>query len=147
MSRHIVFCLCPGLPLFCIASALEVLRHANRFAGEDSYRWSLLCEADQPVQDGNGIWWHPSANIDTVEPPDLALVVAGFEAAHLDQPRLGAWLAAQARAGRSVGGISNGAFLLARKGLHVLQERLIRYASVFLSAPDPIGQVVALACV
>jgi len=117
MNRHIVLCLCPRVPLFCVAAALDVLRHANRFSASDFYRWTFLCEDDQPLQDSNGIWLRPGANIGDVDPPDLAFIVAGFDAARMQQPQLCAWLARQARTGCRVGGISNGAFLLAASGL------------------------------
>ncbi len=138
MSRHVVFGLCPGLPLFCLASALEVLRHANRFAGESTYRWTLLCENDHPLQDGNGIWWYPGAGIETVEPADLAFIVAGFDAAHLELPQLSDWLVTEARAGCSVGGISNGAFLLAQSGLldeHAATTHWEDFESFYLNFP------------
>jgi len=117
MNRQITFCLCPGVPLFCIASALDVLRHANRFAAEEFYRWTFLCENNQPVQDGNGLWLYPGKNIADAGPPDLAFIVAGFDASQIKQPQLCAWLTRQAHAGRKIGGISNGAFLLAASGL------------------------------
>jgi len=117
MNRQITFCLCPGVPLFCIASALDVLRHANRFAAEEFYRWTFLCENNQPVQDGNGLWLYPGQDIADAGPPDLAFILAGFDASQLKQPQLCAWLTRQAHAGRKIGGISNGAFLLAASGL------------------------------
>ena len=117
INNHIVFCLCPGVPLFCIASALDVLRHANRFAGSKVYQWTLICEDNQPIQDGNGLWFYPGKTIDQVEPPEIAFIVAGFDASQIKQPQLCQWLSDQADAGRKVGGISNGAFLLAEKGL------------------------------
>jgi len=117
MKRQITFCLCPGVPLFCIASALDVLRHANRFATEEFYRWTFLCENNQPVQDGNGLWLYPGQDIADAARPDLAFIVAGFDASQIKQPQLCAWLSRQARAGRKIGGISNGAFLLATSGL------------------------------
>ena len=138
MSRHIVFCLCPGLPLFCLASALEVLRHANRFAGEKTYRWTLLCENDRPVQDGNGIWWNPGTSIDEADPADVAFIVAGFDAGHLDLPQIGTWLGSQARAGRSIGGLSNGAFILAQQGLldeHAATTHWEDFESFYLNFP------------
>ncbi len=138
MRRHVVFCLCPGLPLFCLASALEVLRHANRFASNTAYRWTLLCENDRPVQDGNEIWWHPGASIDHVETADLAFIVAGFDAGHVDSPRLVDWLGTQAREGRMIGGLSNGAFILARRGLlddHAATTHWEDFESFYLSFP------------
>ena len=138
MARHVAFALCPGLPLFCLASALEVLRHANRFAGETAYHWTLLCENDRPLQDGNGIWWYPGASIDSVEDADFAFIVAGFDAAHLELPQLGNWIIHQARRGGAVGGISNGAFILARLGLldeHAATTHFEDFESFYLNFP------------
>lgn len=117
MTRRIAFCLCPGLPLLCIASAIEVLRHANRFRGTKYYRWNFLSEDDRPVADSNGLLWHPDRRIDQAEPPDLGFIVAGPDASGLDQPRLCRWLARQSAAGGAIGGISHGAFLLAANGM------------------------------
>jgi transcriptional regulator GlxA family with amidase domain len=113
-SCHITFCLCPGFPLFCIASALEVLRHANRFTADRFYTWSLLCEDDEPIQDSNNLWLSPSTTIEKAVPSDMVFVVAGFEPTKIETPNIAAWLKKQASAGRIVGGISNGGFLLAQ---------------------------------
>ncbi len=116
-SRHITFCLCPGFPLFCIASALEVLRHANRFVEEPVYSWSFLCEDNKPIQSNNGLFLVPDTKIKNAKTPDMAFVIAGFNPSELEVPNLQDWLCKQASAGCSIGGISNGAFLLARAKL------------------------------
>jgi len=116
-SRHITFCLCPGFPLFCIASALEVLRHANRFWQDSFYSWSFLCEDNQPIQSNNGLWLVPNTEIESARTPDIAFVIAGFNPSQLKVPKLTNWLQAQASAGHTIGGISNGAFLLAQAKL------------------------------
>jgi len=113
-SRHITFCLCPGFPLFCIASALEVLRHANRFEQEPFYSWSFLCEDDKPIQSNNGLWLVPDTKIENASPTDMAFVIAGFDPTKLEVPKLKNWLREQASSGRKIGGISNGAFILAQ---------------------------------
>jgi AraC family carnitine catabolism transcriptional activator len=117
MTQRITLCLCPGFPLYSVAAALDVMRHANRFAATEFYRWTFLSEDDQAVTDSNGISLPPGSNIANAPPCDLAFIVAGFDASQIGQPRLCAWLSKQARAGRIVGGISNGAFLLAATGL------------------------------
>ena len=116
-SRHITFCLCPGFPLFCIASALEVLRHANRFEQEPFYSWSFLCEDDKPIQSNNGLWLVPDTKIENASPTDMAFVIAGFDPTKLEVPKLKNWLREQASSGRKIGGISNGAFVLAQTGI------------------------------
>ena len=117
MSRRIAFCLCPGFPLFSLAAALDVLRHANRFAAREHYRWVILSDTDQPVSDGNGIPLTPGDTLAAADDFDFAFIVAGFDASQIRQPRLGNWLTRQARSGCILGGISNGAFLLAAAGL------------------------------
>jgi AraC family carnitine catabolism transcriptional activator len=117
MTRRIALCLCPGFPLYSVAAALDVMRHANRFAGKKYYRWTFLSEDDEAVTDSNGISLSPGSDVADTGAFDLAFIVAGFDASQIAQPRLCAWLAKQARAGRIVGGISNGAFTLARTGL------------------------------
>ena len=114
---HLAFCLCPGLPLFGLVSALEVLRHANRLGGQDVYHWSFVAEEDEGVLDSNGLWLHPSTRIDTAKDADMSFVVAGFEAWDLAMPRLSKWLNNQARRNAVLGGISNGSFVLAEMGL------------------------------
>jgi AraC family carnitine catabolism transcriptional activator len=117
MTRRIAFCLCPGFPLFSLASALDVLRHANRFAGHEYYSWQMLSENDRTVADGNGIPLPPNAELDAAGRADFAFIVAGFDASQIRQPRLRRWLVERARDDCIVGGISNGAFLLAVAGL------------------------------
>ena len=116
MPRTIAFCLCPGFSLFSVASALDVLRHANRFAARKHYRWAFFGEDGRPVIDNNGLPF-PCGNIAEAGRPDVAFVVAGFDAGQISQPRIGSWLQKQARAGCSIGGIANGAFVLAAAGL------------------------------
>jgi transcriptional regulator GlxA family with amidase domain len=116
-QRHFTFCLCPGFPIFGIASGLEVLRHANRFSEKPVYSWSFLCEDDKPIQDSNGLWLHPDTSINKAGNSDVSLVVAGFNPTVIRAPKMLKWLEQQARAGKFVGAITNGAFLLAQSGL------------------------------
>lgn len=117
MSRRIAFCLCPGFPLLSLAAALDVLRHANRFSARDHYQWLILSETDQAVTDGNGIPVSPDSRLDAAGYVDFAFIIAGLDASQIRQPHLGAWLTRQARSGCIIGGISNGAFLLAAADL------------------------------
>ncbi|MEM7562682.1 MAG: GlxA family transcriptional regulator [Pseudomonadota bacterium] len=100
-----------------MASALEVLRHANRFHGKVYYHWSFLCENDQPIVDSSGLPHAPTTRIRDIRQCDQAFIVAGFDASQLELPTLRNWLNLQAQNGASIGGISNGAFLLASIGL------------------------------
>ncbi|HPQ97108.1 MAG: helix-turn-helix domain-containing protein [Thiothrix sp.] len=116
-TLHISFCLCTGLPMFALVSALEVLRHANRMSGQDAYRWSFLTEADTVVEDSNGLVLQPGLRLQEATRTDRVFVVAGFGAWELQVPQLQTWLRQQARRGVALGGISNGSFVLAQAGL------------------------------
>ena len=116
-TRRLSFCLCPGFSLFSLGSALDVLRHANRFTDGEFYGWQLLCETGNRVADGNGLALPVDGNFDDAGPCDIAFVVAGFDAGQLRQQKMLAWLNRQAQHGNRLGGISNGAFVLAEAGL------------------------------
>ena len=115
-SRHIAFCLYPQHPLFSIACALEVLRHANRRLGEDTYTWSFVSEDDQPVYDSNGLPHGPTQSLDALKTDDFFLV-AGLDIDAIESPRVSDWLRSRSSTLSNIGGICNGGFLLARTGL------------------------------
>lgn len=117
MSRGIVICLCPGYSLFSLGSALDVMRHANRFAGENYYRWQILAEDDRAVADGNGIAVDPTATLADTRSVDRAFILAGVDAGRFAGGGLCDWMVKQAGRGAVIGGISNGAFPLAARGL------------------------------
>jgi transcriptional regulator GlxA family with amidase domain len=116
-TRLLTFCLCPSLPLFVLASAIEVLRHANRLGGREFYRWVFLTDHDEEVSGSNGMLLQPTARVADAANADMAFVVAGFEAWDLRAPRLAGWVSDQAARGAVVGGVSNGGFVLAGWGL------------------------------
>ena len=117
MPRQVTFCLCPGFSLFSIASALDVFRHANRFLRQDYYHWQILSETDSAVADSNGIPFTPDCRVVDATHGELAFIVAGFDASQIQQPILCQWLTEQTHSECIIGGISNGAFLLAASGL------------------------------
>ena len=91
-SCHVTFCLCPGYPLFCVASALEVLRHANRYCEIPFFSWTILCEGDEALVSSNGIRISPTVAVDTARIPDIAVVVAGFEPMEIEVPQIDKWI-------------------------------------------------------
>ncbi len=117
IPRHLTFCLLPRLPLFGLVSALEVLRHANRMAASEVYSWSFLTESGDGVQGSNGMWLQPSSSVKKAGDAQMVFVVAGFEPWAFELPKLGTWMKRQAGQGATLGGISNGGFLLASLGL------------------------------
>ncbi len=114
---HIVFCLFPGHPLFCLASALDVLRHANRKSGKTVYRWSIVTEDNQIVTGSNNLPINPTAKVNELANVDRVFLVAGFYPEKLRAPNIANWLRKNATDDMPIGGLSNGAFVLAYYGL------------------------------
>ena len=103
--------------MFCLASALDVLRHANRKMGKTIYQWTFLTENNDTIVDSSGLPHNPTSTPDTIENADRIFLVAGFCPEDLDSPNILGWLKQQARRNTIIGGMSNGAFLLASSGL------------------------------
>lgn len=111
-----VLLLTEGFPLFAMAGVLEVYRHANRFAPAD-YATRVATVGGVAVRASNGVLIQPDDDIADAAEPDSVMVVAGFDAESLDDSHLLTPLRRLARRGVLMGGISNGAFVLARAGL------------------------------
>jgi AraC family carnitine catabolism transcriptional activator len=102
--------------MFVLVSAIEVLRHANRLGGRETYRWAFVTEDDKGVLGSNGMLLQPTAGVGEALATDMVFVVAGFAAWDLQLPRLGKWIGRNGP-GTTLGGISNGGFVLAEHGL------------------------------
>jgi AraC family transcriptional regulator, glycine betaine-responsive activator len=111
------FALVEGFSMMSLTAAIEPLRAANRLAGRDAYRWRLLGPDGGPVRASNGIPIAVDAPLDGAG-NDAALIVCAGLVTEPRQARLyHAALRRAARAGRDVGALSTGAFVLARAGL------------------------------
>ncbi|MBZ0161637.1 MAG: GlxA family transcriptional regulator [Notoacmeibacter sp.] len=122
--RTFTFLLYPRFSMLCFASAIEQLRVANRLLGEQAYLWRLVTKNGEDAEASNGITFsahhsmkHERELIRNGEKPDYFFVVAslGFERFH--DPEINYGLQMIERQGVSIGGISNGAWILADAGL------------------------------
>ncbi len=122
--RTFTFLLYPRFSMLCFASAIEQLRVANRMYGEDIYDWRLVTKNGDDAQASNGITFpvHHSMKAErelvrTGAGPDYFFVIAslGFENFH--DPEINYGLQLLERQGVSIGGISNGAWIMADAGL------------------------------
>ena len=113
--QRLAFMLVPGFSAMAFFSALEPLRIANRLAGNQFYAWTIHAPDSDHAVASNGM----ELRADRALPDQFeALVVcAGFNP--LDRGRAGllglvrrSW-----RAGRRVGAIDTGAFVLAEAGI------------------------------
>ena len=111
------FYLVPAFPMMAFAAAIEPLRSANRLRGEPLFDWRLYSRDGAPVQASNGVDISVHGVLDDVAVVDLLLVCAGTRDAGAGDTGLIRWLRASTRRGVAIGGISLGAYALARAGL------------------------------
>ena len=115
--RRVGFLLLPDFPLMSYASAIEPLRAANVLAGETLYRWSHLTMDGQPARASVGLEIAPDLSLEAARDLDALFVCAGRNPAAFDHKPTFAKLRALAASGVEIGGMSGGAFILARAGL------------------------------
>jgi len=111
------FFLVPEFPMMAFASAIEPLRSANRLRGEKLFDWRLYSRDGRPVRASNCVDIAVHGPIDEGASLDLVLVCAGTRDAGPGDAVVAKWLRGLARRGTTVGGISLGAYVLARAGL------------------------------
>lgn len=112
------FLLIPGFSLLAYASTVEPLRAANRLAGRELYRWRHAAPGDQPALASNGAAILPDLKFGAdVRPLEVFFVCASGNPATFNDRKTFAWLRRLARQRIALGGISGGAFVLAKAGL------------------------------
>lgn len=103
--------------MMAFASAIEPLRSANRLRREKLFDWQLYSRDGSPVRASNGVDITVHGALDDGIAVDLLLVCAGTRDAGAGDAAVAKWLRALARRGKAIGGISLGAYVLARAGL------------------------------
>jgi len=111
------FFLIPNFSMMAFAATLEPLRSANRVKGKPLYRWHLFSRDGEPVEASNGIEFAVEGSIDTPPAVDMMLVCAGLNPESYDNKKVFGWLRRLARSGMTLGGMSTGAYVLAKAGL------------------------------
>lgn len=116
---EIGFLLVPGFPLMSLSSALDVIRHANLYAGYSRYRYRTYAPDGGLVKAGNNLEIQAGAGLEESATPGLVFVCAGSDMAESDagHARTHAWLRRLSSRGVPLGGISAGSYILARAGL------------------------------
>ncbi len=115
--RKIGFLLVKNFPLMSFAAAVEPLRAANVLSGRTLYDWRFIAPDGPEAIASNQAKLH----LDHVVGDDVALdalfvCAGGNPALYQDEPT-SHWLRHLARRGTRLGGISGGAYILARAGL------------------------------
>ncbi len=113
----VAFLLLPGFSLMSYAAAVEPLRAANLLAGKTLYRWLNVALDGPDATASNGVAFHADAKAGDKLDLDWLLVCAGGNPAAFVHAKAFAWLRGLARRGAMLGGISGGAYALARAGL------------------------------
>jgi len=116
-SVRVGFYLTDEFPVAGLSLALDVLRHANRFLGFRRYESAIISPDGGAVGASNGLVISAQYGLDDAPRLQYLFVLAGFDAERIRGRRLFAWLKRLERAGVVLGGISNGAFVLASAGL------------------------------
>jgi len=111
------FLLLPGFSLMSYAAAVEPLRAANLLAGKTLYRWLNVALDGPDATASNGVAFRADAKAGDKIDLDWLLVCAGGNPAAFVHAKSFAWLRGLARRGAMLGGISGGAYALARAGL------------------------------
>ncbi len=111
------FLLLKNFTMISFASAIEPLRMANQFTGQELYDWYTLTEDGSPVRASDGINITPDASFENGPELQTVIVVGGVNITRSYTAAELAWLQAQARKGCRLGGVCTGAFALAHAGL------------------------------
>jgi transcriptional regulator GlxA family with amidase domain len=111
------FLLVPSFALLPYASAIEPVRAANVLAGRDLFRWVHIAPQGHVAFASNGVPITTQYNVDEGAPVDVVLVCAGSGVEQFDHLRTFSWLRELSRKGIVLGGISGGAYVLARAGV------------------------------
>lgn len=117
LTRSVGFLLVPGFSMMSYVSAIEPCRAANHLSGAALYAWPHFSADGSPVVSSTGLSFHLDHKAGDELALDMLLVFAGGNAAHFHHAPTLAWLRALARRGTAIGGISGGAYLLARAGV------------------------------
>lgn len=113
----VTFLVLPGASIMCVASAIDPLRAANRIAGEQLYRWTIVSPDGTDPITTSGLPVAVSAKFDPNARHEVLIIIAGFGTAPYAKGPFIAGLGKATRRARAVGGIEAGTWLLGHAGL------------------------------
>jgi len=116
-ASKVAFFILPGFNMLAYAAAIDCLRVANEVQGTDLYQWTNVSLRAGGLSASNGISVHCAGDIRAPDRFDYVFVCASDQAIDFHDAAAFHWLRQQERNGAVMGGISAGAFLLARAGL------------------------------
>lgn len=117
LHRHFAFLIVDQFSMLCLAAAMDPLRSANRLAGKEHYRWSLISIDGSPVAASNGMVVQVDCSIDGVTACDIMFVCAGYRTNVPGQAHMLGKLRERVRRGGAIGAMSVGSHILGQAGL------------------------------
>jgi AraC family carnitine catabolism transcriptional activator len=125
---HVCLILFPGFQMLAYVLAREVLRVANKCAGQDLFTWETRSVTGDSVKASDGtmvatgpINWHGETGF------DLILLCAGYDPLHHLPMGLRAFLARADKAGATLGGLDTGSMVMAKLGLLNGREAVLHH--------------------
>lgn len=112
-----VFVIEPGFTMQAFSSAVEVLRLAKKFGGQDRFDYAVAGAGKQPISASNGIEVLPTLSLDDVPRRCAIVIVSGAHVTRQENPQLIAKIRSWDRRGLKLWGISSGVVRLAQAGL------------------------------
>ena len=119
-----VFFLVPDFSMIAFATAIEVLRLANRVSGELDYTWRLASADGESVTASNGVCVSVNTSLHDERRmlsgqnrPEIVFVCSGINVEKFQSKAVDGWLREEYHRGVTIAGLCTGAHILARAGL------------------------------
>ncbi len=116
-SRHFVFLLLPQFSLLSFASAMEVLRIANRMSRRELYTWSCIGDGAPAIRCSAGTMFQLDGDLGELAREDTVLICGGIDVQAATSRRLLNWVRREARRGIAIGGLCTAGYVMAKAGL------------------------------
>ena len=107
----------PGFSNHCLANAVEPLRAANSFLGEEFYRWTYIALKEEPVLSSSGLPVLPERTLCEHQGGDFLFIVAGYGVQDFATEETYRELCAAQHRFETIVGMDTGQWLLAHAGL------------------------------
>src|SRR5689334_16632667 len=115
--QTVAFLIVPQFAMLAFVSAVEPLRVANRLAGRELYRWSVISRDGKSVTASNGMSLLADRSIEGKQDFSWVVVCAGFEPERSFDRSIRKWLVSLNSHNIDLGSIDTGSFFLGWSGL------------------------------